>query len=225
MRNTLLATPLLLLGAMLATAQPTEKVDLNVIHRIKEEAFARSKVMDHMFWITDANGPRLTDSKGHRKAAEWAAGRLKEYGLENVHLEKWGPFGKAWNVEYYSGHMIEPQYQTIIAYPLAWTPGTNGVVSGNPVLVTPQTQEDLDKFKGKLAGKIVMISPKRDLQMVTSPMGVRYTDSELNDIQAAQIQLPGFGGRGGRGGRGGAGGRGGQQAGGVTPQAIQRFLR
>jgi hypothetical protein len=225
MRKTQLAASLLALP-LLALAQPAEKVDLNMIHRIKEEAFGRnSKVMDHMFYLTDVNGPRLTDSKGYRAAGEWAVKRLKEYGLENVHLEKWGPFGKAWNVEYYSGHMIEPQYQTIIAYPVAWTPGTNGVVSGNPVLVTPQTQEELDKFRGQLAGKIVMTSPKRDLQMVTTPMGVRYTDAELNDIQTAQIQLPGFG-RGGRGGRGGpAGGRGGQQAGGVTPQAIQRFLR
>jgi hypothetical protein len=206
-------------------AQPAEKVDLNMIHRIKEEALGRnSKVMDHMFYLTDVNGPRLTDSKGYRAAGEWAVKRLKEYGLANVHLEKWGPFGKAWNVEYFSGHLMEPQYQTLIAYPLAWTPGTNGVVSGNPMLVTPQTQEDLDKFKGKLAGKIVMISPKRDLLMVTTPLGVRYNDAELNDIQSAQIQLPGFGGRGGRGAPGGRGGRGGAQAG-LSPQVIQRFLR
>jgi hypothetical protein len=216
---------LLFLAPVLALAQPAEKVDLNMIHRIKEEALGRnSKVMDHMFYLTDVNGPRLTDSKGYRAAGEWAVKRLKEYGLENVHLEKWGPFGKSWNIEYYSGHIMEPQYQTLIAYPVAWTPGTNGVVSGNPVLVTPQTQEELDAFKGKLAGKIVLVSPKRDLTMVTSPLGVRYTDPELVDIQTAQIQLPGFGGRGGRGGAGGRGGRGGA-AGGVTPQAIQRFLR
>src|SRR6516164_3844109 len=224
MRKTTLIAPLLLLAPVLATAQ-TEKVDLNAIHRIKDEALGRnSKVMDHMFYLTDVNGPRLTDSKGYRAAGDWAVKRLKEYGLENVHLEKWGPFGKAWNVEYYSGHMIEPQYQAIIAYPVAWTPGTNGVISGNPVLVTPQTQEELDAFKGKLAGKIVLISPKRDLAMVTSPLGTRYSDAELTDIQTAQIQLPGFG-RGGRGGAaGGRGGRGGA-AGGVSPQAIQRFLR
>jgi carboxypeptidase Q len=224
MRNLLLTAPLLLLSPMLATAQPTEKVDLNVIHRIKEEAFARSKVMDHMFYMTDVNGPRLTDSKGHRMAAEWAAQRLKDYGLSNVHLEKWGPFGKAWNLEFYSGHMIAPQYQSLIAYPVAWTPGTDGVLTGDPILVTPQTQAELDAFKGKLAGKIVLISPKRELQMVTNPLGVRYSDAELNDITTAQIQLPGFGGRGGRGG--GRGGRGGADATGApSAQAIQTFLK
>src|SRR5262249_22598729 len=121
MRKTLFFAPLLLLTPMLATAQQTEKVDLNVIHQIKEEALGRnSKVMDHMFYMTDVNGPRLTDSKGHRKAAEWAVQRLKEYGLSNVHLEKWGPFGKSWNLEFYSGHMIEPMYQPLIAMPVAW---------------------------------------------------------------------------------------------------------
>src|SRR5689334_5945072 len=174
--------PLAVLASGLAFAQ-TEKVDLNTIHRIKEEALGRnSKVMDHMFYLTDVNGPRLTDSKGYRAAGQWAVDQLKKYGLENVHLEKWGPFGKAWNVEFYSGHMIEPQYQPIIAYPVAWTPGTNGVLTGNPILVTPQTQADLEKFKGKLAGKIVMTSPKRDLAMVTTPLGVRYNEAELNDI-------------------------------------------
>ena len=115
---------------MLAPAQQTEKVDLNAIHRIKDEALGRdSKVMDHMFYLTDVHGPRLTDSKGYREAGEWAVERLKQYGLSNVHLEKWGPFGKSWNLEYYSGHMLAPMYQPIIAMPVAWTPGTNGVVT------------------------------------------------------------------------------------------------
>src|SRR5664279_2415913 len=115
--------------------------------------------------------------------------RLKEYGLSNVHLEKWAPFGKGWNLELYSGHMLEPMYQPIIAMPVAFTAGTDGVVSGNPILVTPQTQAELDAFKGKLAGKIVLISPKRDLAMVTTPLGVRYSDAELQEIQTAQIQI------------------------------------
>jgi hypothetical protein len=74
--------------------------------------------------------------------------------------------------------------------------------------------------KGKLAGKIVLVSPKRELQMVTTPLGTRYSDAELSDLATAQIQVPGlFGGRGGRGGRGGA------QPGGLTPQAVQTFLK
>src|SRR4051794_3555508 len=190
MRKLLFLAPLVLLTSGLAIAQSTEKVDLSTIHRIKEEALGRnSKVMDDMFYLTDVNGPRLNNSKGYRAAGDWAVKRLKEYGLTNAHLEKWGPFAKGWNLDYYSGHMLEPQYQPIIAMPVAWTNGTGGVVTGNPVLFTPQTQAELDAFKGKLAGKIVMVSPKRDLEMVSSPLGVRYTESELTDIQTAQIQI------------------------------------
>ena len=225
MKKLLLVAPLLFLAPLLSVAQQTEKVDLSTIHRIKEEALGRnSKVMDHVFYLTDVNGPRLNNSKGYRAAGDWAVKRLKEYGLANVHLEKWGPFGKGWNLEQYSGHMLEPMYQPIIAMPVAWTAGTEGVVSGNPILVTPQTQAELDAFKGKLAGKIVLISPKRDLAMSTTPLGVRYSDAELQEIETAQIQIPGLFGRGGRGAPGAAGGRGGV-AGGLTPLAVQTFLK
>ena len=226
MKKLLLAASLLFLAPLLSVAQQTEKVDLNTIHRIKEEALGRnSKVMDHAFYLTDVNGPRLQSSKGYRAAADWAVKRLQEYGLSNVHLEKWAPFGKGWNLELYSGHMLEPMYQPIIAMPVAWSAGTNGVVSGNPIRVTPQTQADLDAFKGKLAGKIVMISPKRDLAMSTTPLGVRYSDAELQEIQTAQIQIPGLFGRGAPGMPAGApGGRGGV-AGGLSPMVIQAFLK
>ena len=214
------------MAPLLSVAQQAEQVDLNTIHQIKEETLGRnSKVMDHVFYLTDVNGPRLQNSKGYRAAADWAVMRLKEYGLSNVHLEKWAPFGKGWNLEHYSGHMLEPQYQPIIAMPMAWTAGTDGVVTGNPILVTPQTQAELDAFKGKLAGKIVLISPKRDLAMSTTPLGVRYSDAELQEIQTAQIQIPGLFGRGGRGGPPGMpGGRGGV-AGGLSPATVQTFLK
>src|SRR5665647_633201 len=104
MKKILLVALLLLLAPLLSVAQQTEKVDLNTIHRIKEEVLGRnSKVMDHVFYLTDVNGPRLQSSKGYRAAGDWAVKRMKEYGLSNVHLEKWGPFGKGWNLELYSG--------------------------------------------------------------------------------------------------------------------------
>jgi carboxypeptidase Q len=152
-------------------------------------------------------------------------GRMKEYGLSNVHLEKWGPFGKSWNLEYSTAHMMAPQYQPLIAMPVAWSPGTDGVINTDAVLVTPQTQAELDAFKGKLAGKIVLISPKRDLAFPTTALASRYTDAELNDLSNAQIQVPGlFGGRGGAGG--GRGGRGGAATTGApSAMAIQTFLK
>src|SRR5262250_336152 len=70
-----------------------EKVDLSMVHRIRTEALQNSKVMDHMFYLTDVNGPRLTGSPGYRAAADWVVKRMTEYGAV-AKEEKWGPFGR-----------------------------------------------------------------------------------------------------------------------------------
>src|SRR5207248_5394022 len=107
-----------------------EKVDLGVVDRIKTEAIDRSKVMDHLYYLSDANGPRLTGSPEFEKAAKWAMDRLKEYGVQNVHAEKWGPFGRSWSLQQSSVELIEPGYAAITAVPLAWSASTNGPVTG-----------------------------------------------------------------------------------------------
>src|SRR5580700_190004 len=87
-----------------------EKVDLSIINRIKSEAFENSKVMDHMFYLTDVHGPRLAGSPAYKEAGDWVVSRLEEYGLVNVKEEKWGPFGRGWAMKHFEAHMIEPQY-------------------------------------------------------------------------------------------------------------------
>ena len=159
-----------------AVSQP---VDLSVIQRIKTEAFENSKVMDHVFYLTDVNGPRLTNSPGFVSAGEWVMQRLKEYGLENVHEERWGPFGRGWTYTRFAGHMIAPVYAPLIGFPLAWSPGTQGPVEAEAIYAPLQTEADLQKFKGKLRGKIVLSMRARELAMPTQPPGRRYTDAEL----------------------------------------------
>jgi hypothetical protein len=85
---------LLLLGTVPAAALAQENVDLATIHRIKDEAFLGSHVMDHLFYLTDVNGPRLTNSPGFRAAADWSVRRLKEWGVSSARTEKWGTFGR-----------------------------------------------------------------------------------------------------------------------------------
>jgi len=176
-RKKLLA-PALLLSAAIVMAQ--DKPDLSVINRIKAESLANSKVMDTMFYLTDVYGPRLTNSPNHYAAGEWAMKRLEEYGLVNVHLEKWGPFGRGWSNKYYEGHMVEPRYASLNGIPLAWTSGTGGSITGEPMLAVIQSEADMEKFKGKLKGKIVMSSAARDLPFPTTADGKRYTDSDLS---------------------------------------------
>lgn len=162
-----------------------DKVDLEALYRIKVEALQRSKVMDHMLYLTDINGPRLTGSSGYQKAAEWCVKQLREWGMDNARLEKWGPFGRGWENERLSVNLIEPSYAPLIAVPLAWTGSTNGVLSDQPVLAVLRTDEDLAKWKGKLAGKIVMTEAPRDLSVREKPDLHRYTEQELADISMA----------------------------------------
>ena len=169
----------LLVATIMLSLFAEEKVDLTVVNRIKYEAFENSQAMDHVFYLADVHGPRLTNSPGHRSAAEWAMKRLESYGLKNVHLEKWGPFGQGWKFTHFSAHMEAPQYQSLIGFPLAWTPGTGGMVAGEPVMAVIKTEADFDKYKGKLKGKFAMTLEPKAIAMVTEPQARRWTDDEL----------------------------------------------
>jgi hypothetical protein len=223
---------LLVLSALALAASAQDKADLAVVHQIKQEAFQNSKVMDHMFYLTDVYGPRLTNSPGFHAAADWVIGRLKEWGLTNVHKEPYGPaFGKSWSYTRFEGHMIEPGYQPIIGFPLAWSEGTNGPVTADTIHAVLRTDADLERWKGKLRGKIVLTMEPREIAMSLQPMARRMSDA---DVEARMRFEPG--GRGGRGGdgppqfgptpagpqaAGGRGGRGGQQQ--AQQQPTQQF--
>ncbi|HYM10332.1 MAG TPA: peptidase M28, partial [Bryobacterales bacterium] len=114
----------LLVLAFVIPAAAADSVDLAVVNRIKAEAFERSKVMEHLENLTDVYGPRLTGSPEFKEAVDWAAGRLRDYGLANVHLEKWGPFGRSWSLEKFALELTAPRYSLLAAAPLAWSAST-----------------------------------------------------------------------------------------------------
>jgi len=166
--------------------------DLEVIHRIRQEAFKKSQVMDHLFYMTDVAGPRLTNSPGYQMAAEKIAQQAKAWGLENVALEGWEPFGRGWSNSYFSAHLTAPQYSPLIGMALSWTPGTDGEVSGTPVLAIfngrdtdEERKLELERFKdawrGKLQGRIVMIDEPVHLEPNTKPASKRFSGGELSE--------------------------------------------
>jgi len=156
-----------------------EKVDLYTINRIRNEAFQNSKVMENAFYLTDVYGPRLTGSPGIQAAAEWAVRRFDEWGLSNAKLEKWGPFGRTWYCVRFAAHMKEPQYSPLIGFARPWSPGTNGTLTGDPVLAPIHTEADMEKFKGKLKGKIVLLENARPSPLITAGLARRLTNEEL----------------------------------------------
>ncbi len=167
---------------------------LETVGKIKGEAFDRSQVMDTLSYLSDVYGPRLTASPEFNEAAKWASDRLSSYGLVNVHLEPWGPFGRSWSVESYTVDMLSPRYSHLVASPLAWSAPTNGVVKGEVVMaVLPGREYDVKKlaagieafetkWKGKLKGKIILVSAPKISPPRMNPNFHRLTDGELADI-------------------------------------------
>jgi carboxypeptidase Q len=161
-----------------------EKVDLYTMHRIRAEERDNSKVMDTLFYLTDLNGPRLTNSPNYFAAANWVVNRLKEYGI-NAKEEKWGPFGRSWQLKKFYAAMVEPQYQPLIGFPLAWTAGTNGPVTADVAFAPIYSEADMEKWKGKLKGKVVMTAQPRSVQLSSKPLATRWTEAELAQEETA----------------------------------------
>jgi len=170
-----------LVSSMTAPAQEPagDKVDLQALSEIKSEAFQHSHVMENLYYLSEVYGPRITNSRNHHAAAEWAMQQMKAWGLQNVHLEKWGPFGYGWQIKKFYGALDTPAYAALIGFPLAWTPGTNGPVTADAVLAPLHSKDDFAKYKGKLKGKIVLIFDPRELSLHTTPDAHRLTDEEI----------------------------------------------
>ena len=196
-----------------SAAQDTEKLDLQAIARIRDEGFNRSKVMDISSWLTDVYGPRLTGSPNIKKAGDWAVQQMKSWGIANAALESWGPFGRGWASERFTAQVIEPNPFPIIAYPGAWSEGTNGPKVGGVLFVQIDSEVDLAKYKGKLRGNWIMRARPPEVQPHFRADASRRTDSALVAMEAAQPQQAGPPGAGrGNGGRGGpAAGQGRQE--------------
>jgi len=148
---------------MLRPLAAQERVDLDVIARIREEGFQRSQVMDFAWYMTDVLGPRLTGSPGLRRAQQWARARMDSLGLVNTAIEPYGEHGVGWTNEYTSLHLLSPTYQPLIGYPQAFTPGTAGKVTGEARIVTLRSPADFAQYRGKLKGAIVLATPPIDL--------------------------------------------------------------
>ena len=164
-----------------------EKVDLETITRIRYEGFHDSKVMDLASGLMDSIGERLTASPNMKRANEWTRDQLAAMGLSNAHLEPWGPFGRGWANQYVNVRMTSPDVVTLLAYPKAWTPGTSGVVQGKCIRATIDKKEDFDKYKGKLAGMIVILGTDAEVKPITEAPYKRYGDDDLAKLNDYQI--------------------------------------
>src|SRR5450755_1051443 len=194
-----MAKPVLSFAVLAAFVAPDvsaqEHIDLGVVHRIKSEAFEGSKVMDTLFWLTDANGPRLTNSPGLRSAQDWAVRTLQGWGATNPRLEKWGTFGRGWSMSRFSASMVAPTYTPLLAIPKAWSGGTEGALTADVVLaplflpseraemgdlskVSARIKKYSEEHKGQFRGKVVLLEKARELELPSEVPSTRYDDAK-----------------------------------------------
>jgi hypothetical protein len=181
-------------GAQQSAADPNDP-----IVRIRDEGMNRSQVMQTLSYLSDVIGPRLTASPNMKRANNWTRDTLEKWGMQNAHLEAWGPFGRGWSLKRFSAQVIEPQGFPLIAYPKAWSPSTKGAVTGDVVYLDAKTEADLEKYKGKLKGAIVLTQATRELKARFAPLGTRQDEKSL--LALADAPAPAGGpNRGGGGG-------------------------
>jgi len=166
----------------------TEPVDLEMIYKIKQYEKSRSQIEDISFWMTDYLGPRLTASQNKARADEFVRNKFEEFGLTNAVIDPVRPFDRGgWDNGKTYVAMTAPYYCAFAATPVAWTGSTKGLIRGEVVLLDFESPEDLEQYKGKLKGKIVLMPATNTYEPSFEPLASRYTDEELKEITSESM--------------------------------------
>ncbi len=165
------------------SAKGQENIDTEAIEKIRNEGLNNSQVEQIAFELIDKAGPRLSNSKGYERAANYAVSQLTEWGLENAEKEPWGEFGRGWEVNKSYVAMTKPYYMPFIAVPKAWTESTDGPVSGKVVFAEIYDEEDFDQYRGKLKDAIVAFVPRGDQAPTFEADAVRFTEERLKEME------------------------------------------
>ncbi len=205
-----IATVCVAIAAAVSLGAAGESINYADLGKIKAEGMQRSQVMELCSWLSDVYAPRLTGSPMAQKGADWAVAKMKEFGLTNVKIEPWinrNGFDRGWtNDKFYMAFSTADGKYPIPGTPTAWTPGTNGLVTGGVIMVTATTEEDLAALKGKLRGKWILTQAAPDVAAYWDPIAKRFTTEQLASMELQTPPPPEFGitppgaGRGGPGG-------------------------
>lgn len=159
-----------------------ENIDLEVISKIRKEGLENSKVMDIAFQVTEVCGPRVTNSQGYKCAANYAKNQFTQWGLVNSRLDPWGDFGKGWDLKKSYVAIVSPWYRSLIAYPKTWSSGTKGPQLGGVLLITAKDSMELNTYRGKLKGKVLIIDDLIPFDPDFKPNPERRNDEELQKL-------------------------------------------
>ncbi len=212
-----LVVSLLLPGFVLGQTAPAKDDD---VAKIIEEGTKRSEAMKTLRYLTDVIGARLTNSPAQKRANVWTRDKLTEWGIKNAKVDPWGTFGRGWTLKKFDASLVEPDQVPFHAYPKAWSPSTmvevtqpatkvkgktvpatttmaEGAVTADVIFMEVATEADLEKYKGKLKGAIVFISPMREIKPGFDAVASRFDDKALLGMSnAAEPPTAGGGGQG-----------------------------
>ena len=181
----------LLLGVTAAAPHGPYDVDPVMVAKIREEGLQHSQVMDRESYMTDVLGARFTVSEDMKRAQAWVKGEMERIGLVNVTVEPYVDWGVTWDNEYVSLHLLEPDYQPMVGYPIAYTSSTNGKEVLQAVIVDVQTRPDLEKYRGTLKGKAILVTPPAVIDLAPLTNGVqRRNEEDLKKIVETVIKPP-----------------------------------
>ncbi len=176
-----------------AFGQP-ERIDTAVVSKIKAEGIEKSQIMDIMSSLCDVYSPRLSWSPEYRRGADWVVRTLKGWGIAEAGYDYWAPLGKGWTLKDFSAMVTAPVPYPLIAFPAAWSPGLKEK-TGEVVFLDAGKPGDLEKYKGKLKGKFVLLSDPVDVKPRFEALATRLADSVLLRMANADPQSDRRGGR------------------------------
>jgi len=194
-------------------------VDNATIARIRGEAMTASQAMDTHWWLSEGFGPRATGTPGYQAAADWAMKKFNEWGLKNVHVERF-PFGQGWSIDRFSVHLLTPQPAPLVGMPRWYSPSTKGTISSEVVHVKATTEAELAKYKGQLVGKIVILQAARPVRMLEDRVLLRMNEKDWEEAMKLPEPRPAAAAPGASGASGASGAMTPQQ----FAQLVQRFL-
>lgn len=172
--------PAVLIFISISAFAQNETTDTSMLHQFRLQSQEHSQVMTTAHYLTDVNGPRLTNSPGYIKAGEWAVKQLQAWGLQNVHLEPWGDFGPGWSVQKAYAAVTAPYYHAVVAYPFAWTNGTDGLTKADVIQISALDPDVVKSLGDKVKGKIILpFQPDSILRSDFSADAARFSDEDL----------------------------------------------
>lgn len=185
------------LGALTQVTPPQENaggevaVDWNVVAQIREEGLQRSQIANTLSYMTDVLGARLTNSIAMDKAQRWAVEEMKRIGLNGINREPFMEYGISWDNEYVSIHLLEPDYQPMVGYPIAHTPGTNGKQELQAIIADVRTRQDLETLEGKIRGVAVLSTPPAIIDLSRFETGTpKRSAQEMRELAEAVVPPP-----------------------------------